>query len=490
MAKENTVKSPQSQSLPGQPNQKKVKSKNHLSAAEKTERTKHIAFIIWSLVGSILLLAALIYLLQVLAIPVSIIIWTMVIVFCLRGVVNGLQARGINRGVGTTISYVLMFVILAAIAFMMFSPVFGLNTQFANIISSIPEYIDAIREWMDGLYKDYGTWLDNETIKKVMDSAGNSLSGWASSMASGAAGAVVDFGTTVANTFTAIGFAMVIAFWILLELPQLGAEARRVISPKYREDSYFLHLTFTRILGGYIKATLIQCFIIGVAAGILYAVLGVPNAAAMAVITGVMNIIPIIGPWIGGAIAGFSAIFVSPIVALIALIGVIVVQQFVYTFVSPKIMQSSVDIHPALTLFGMMVGSAVGAAMSGMLGSLVGMLFAIPACAVIKSCFIYYFERQTGRQIVADDGFFFKGEPSDDVNPLVDATGQARKEHKNQMNIIVKDVEKNLHHLEDHFHHDKDDKSDPDDSSVKSKQSDSSDTSESSKQSDSDDSSS
>jgi hypothetical protein len=72
-------------------------------------------------------------------------------------------------------------------------------------------------------------------------------------------------------------------------------------------------------------------------------------------------------------------------------------------------MSSSVDIHPALTLVAMMVGSALGGAMNGLSGSLVGMLFAIPAVAVIKACFAYYFERATGRKVVSPEGVFFKG---------------------------------------------------------------------------------
>lgn len=177
-------------------------------------------------------------------------------------------------------------------------------------------------------------------------------------------------------------------------------------------------------MGGYIKGTLLQCAIIGVGCGILFAVIDVPNAAVLGLITGVMNIIPIIGPWIGGALAAIVAIFSGPLTAAIALIGTIIIQQLVYTFVSPKIMANSVDIHPALTLFALMVGSALGGAMSGLLGSLVGMLASIPLVAVAKSVFVYYFEKKTGRHLVAEDGVFFKGMPesTEQVNPAADAT--------------------------------------------------------------------
>ncbi len=399
------------------------------SETEKNAKVSHAFFLVWSIIGCCVLTGVLIYLMQILALPVSMLIWTVIIVFCLRGIVNTLEEHRINRVLGTTISYLIMIVVIGAIGFLMFSPVFGLNTQFADIFSNIPVYVETIRSWADGMYQNYGHWLDNETVQNFVKSAEKSLTDWSTSIASGAATAVMGFGTTVANSFVAIGFALVIAFWILMDLPAIGAETSRVMSPKFVESAEFLHITFTRIMGGYIKGTLIQCFIIGLCCGILFAIIKIPNAPALGVITGIMNIIPIVGPWIGGAIAAISAIFVGPLTALIAIVGTIIIQQFVYTFISPKIMQSSVDVHPALTLIAMMVGSAIGAAMGGVLGSLVGMLFAIPAVAVIRSCFIFYFERHTNRKIVSSDGFLFKGAPEDGetVNPLMDATSGAGK---------------------------------------------------------------
>ena len=118
------------------------------------------------------------------------------------------------------------------------------------------------------------------------------------------------------------------------------------------------------------------------------------------------------------------AAFVSPLTAFIAIAGTIVIQQFVYTFISPRIMSNSVDVHPALTLLALMCGSALGGAMSGLAGSLVGMLASIPAVAAAKACFVYYFEKKTGRQLVSEDGVFFKGMPAegDKPDPMADAT--------------------------------------------------------------------
>ncbi|MEY8461449.1 AI-2E family transporter [Eggerthellaceae bacterium 24-137] len=379
---------------------------------------------LWSVIATILLLGAVVWLMGILSVPVAILIWTLIIVFCLRGIVNGLERIHVNRAIGTTVAYIVMALVLAAVGFLLFSPMFGLNSQFNDLLTSMPHYVEAITAWGNDLYARYAQFFEDDTVKNLISEAQKSAASWAAGVASGAGSGVMAFGTTLANGLMALGFGLVIAFWVLMELPAIGAETRRLIGPKHAEDAEFFHATFTRVMGGYIKGTLLQCAIIGVGCGILFAVAGVPNAAVLGLITGVMNIIPIIGPWIGGALAAIVAIFAGPVTAAIALIGTIVIQQLVYTFISPRIMANSVDIHPALTLFALMVGSALGGAMSGLLGSLVGMLASIPLVAVAKSVFVYYFEKKTGRHLVAEDGVFFKGTPEDaeQVNPIADAT--------------------------------------------------------------------
>ncbi|WP_296060415.1 AI-2E family transporter [uncultured Ellagibacter sp.] len=395
--------------------------------SDKTDKARRRFLNVWTIVGAIALTWVVVQLLNILSVPVAIVIWTTIIVFVLRGTVNKLEEIGINRTVGTAIGYVIMFAVLALVAFLLFSPGVGMNTQFANLIENVPVYVQGISDWANDMYARYAYMLEDESVRAFVTDVQASAMDWAGDFAKNSASGAIAFGTGLANALMAIGFALVVAFWILMQLPQLGRECRRLVGDAHAEDLEMLHITFTRVMGGYIKGTLLQCAIIGVACGILFAVLGIPNSMALGGITGILNIIPIIGPWLGGGLAAIVGIFVSPLVAVIAILGTIVIQQFVYTFISPKIMSDSVDIHPALTLIALMAGSALGGAMGGLSGSLVGMLASIPAVAVAKSVFVYYFEKRTSRRLVSKDGVFFLGTPSpsedgDAPNPIADAT--------------------------------------------------------------------
>ncbi len=397
---------------------------NSSSEKSKVEVARRRFLNVWTAVGGILLAGVVVYLLNVLSGPIGILIWTVIIVFCLRGPVNWLEKKGVNRAVGTTLAYVLMCAVLGVVGLLMFSPAFGLGGQFSDLVANVPAYVQHIVDWGNDTYARYSHIFEDETVREWLTDVQSAALSWASGLAKESATGVVSAGSTLVNGVVIIGFALVVAFWILMELPALGRECTRLVSPCRQEDMRMFHAAFTRVMGGYIKGTLLQCAIIGVACGVLFGIVGIPNAAALGGITGILNIIPIIGPWLGGVAAALVGIFTSPWAALLALAGTIAIQQVVYTFVSPKIMANSVDIHPALTLIALMAGSAVGGAMNGLVGSLVGMLASIPAVAVMKSVFVYYFEKRTGRRIVSADGVFFKGAPSEgeDLDPMADAT--------------------------------------------------------------------
>ena len=396
-------------------------------AETKESKARYRLTLVWMWVGIVILCGVGVYLSGILSNAIGIIIWTVVFVFILRGPVNWLDEHGVNRTIGTILSYVLFVALLTLLIFVIFSPTFGINAQFEELAKSLPGYIQAFESWAMSLYEQYADVLQNDSIRQWISDAASSIGGFVQSFASTTASGLVAAGGAVANIILCIGFALVIAFWMLIELPNLGREMHRIIGENRRADADMIHLTITRVMGGYLKATLIQCAIIGVLCGVMYWVLGVPSPAALGVITGLLNIIPIVGPWLGGALAFVASVVTSPVVGIVSLVGTIVIQQLIYTFVSPKLMGDSVDIHPALTFIALMAGSGIGTAMGGLIGALVGALLSIPLVAIIKSFFVYFFEKKTGRQIVAEDGVFFRGTTAaeGELDPVADATGPA-----------------------------------------------------------------
>ena len=97
---------------------------------------------------------------------------------------------------------------------------------------------------------------------------------------------------------------------------------------------------------------------------------------------GIFNLIPLLGPIIGGIPAALAALFISPLKALLVIILFIAVQQIDNYVISPNVMKYQVGVHPGLIIFSLIAGGA--------LFGFWGLLIAVPTVAIIQETLRYY----------------------------------------------------------------------------------------------------
>ena len=88
---------------------------------------------------------------------------------------------------------------LGLLGVLMFSPIFGVSAQFHDLVTSLPSYVNQVASWVQSLYTEYESFFDNANVRQWLESAFESLSGWASGVAGASAAGVVAFGSSVAN---------------------------------------------------------------------------------------------------------------------------------------------------------------------------------------------------------------------------------------------------------------------------------------------------
>lgn len=150
-----------------------------------------------------------------------------------------------------------MGVVVTALSWMLFSPVFGVGEQSLRA-SNYSDQISQVRNVWNECILQYAYILQDERISNWMNDAFSSVGTWFSGMATASAEGMVSVGSGVAISAMVIGFSLVVAFWVLMELPALGAEIKRVFGPRFQEDLDIIYLTGTRVMGGYIKGTLVH----------------------------------------------------------------------------------------------------------------------------------------------------------------------------------------------------------------------------------------
>lgn len=384
------------------------------------DKARLMAFRIWALIGGVIVLLGLGKALGMLGQTIEILAVAAVITFLCNPIVDFLDERRVPRVLGTLIAYLVLLALISLVV-LLIAPV--VIDQLTSLIGNIPGYVDQSQEALTSFYANYSHILsENPQLQAQLQEYASKLGQIMMKFANAAGASLVGFGGAVISAIATVGMALVVAFWIAMDLPKMRREIMVLVGPRRAESFEIITSVCYRAIGGYLKGLIITSAITGCLAAIGFKLVGLPYAGLLGLITGLLNVIPIVGPWVGGAIAGAVGLFVAPLTGLLAVVVTIVAQQITDTFVSPKVMQSSVAVHPMLVILGLTAGGA--------LGGIVGMILAVPALAAAKGVFVYYFESTTGRQLVSEEGAFFVGKAFNDDEgrpiPALDATGGSK----------------------------------------------------------------
>jgi predicted PurR-regulated permease PerM len=150
----------------------------------------------------------------------------------------------------------------------------------------------------------------------------------------------------------------------------------------YRENARsFLEEAEARV-AAFITGQTILCFAIGAMALVAYWLLDLPYALGLAILTGVLELVPYLGPIMAAIPAIIVGYSVDPITAVWVLVATTVIQQLEGNVLAPRVMRRSVGVHPMVTLLAMTA--------FGLLFGVAGALVAIPLAAVVQLVFERY----------------------------------------------------------------------------------------------------
>lgn len=356
----------------------------------------------WAIIGILLLVGAAGWLLSAISSALVPFALGLVIVLLLRRPVELLSKR-MNRTLAVLVCYVAVFAVLAIALTFIIPPLYA---QIAQFVAALPGYAQQAFALWDKVivHPAKGTgappWLQNAVMglkDQIVAGAGT----WSAAIAQGA----VSAGSSIASGIVGLILAFLIGFYTLVDLPRLTAEIFVVAGERFREELTHAFATITRVLGGWLRGTLIQSTVVAflIAIGLYFT--GSPYAIALGVIGGLLNVIPYVGPALTAVLAAAAGLTISPVVAIWAIVVVFAVQQFDSLLMAPRIMSEQVDLHPLLVIFALLAGAT--------LFGVPGMVLSVPVSAVLKGLFVYWYEKRSERQIFTEDGVLFRASKAD-----------------------------------------------------------------------------
>lgn len=301
---------------------------------------------------------------------------TYVLLIAFIGVILGIayNAAVVRLPFGRKISTALLAVAtIATLAAIVWFGISILAQQLRSLVSEMPSFMATVEEWERWLQNLTGIDLEvvGPHLQQFLEGAVGGMSG----------------GNILAGAF---GLIEVIAIFLLVLVGAFFIVAKpdeQLLTPLIRAVPQERRPAFKRLLSrlgerlsAWLWGTLLSMLIIGGLSALIFWLLGTPYPLLLGVIVGLTDIIPLIGPWIGGIIAVTVTLFHDPMLAVWVAVSILVIQEVEGNLVRPVVMSEAAQLHPFVTLLALLLFSS----MFGLLGAVLSLPLVIALGTIVE----------------------------------------------------------------------------------------------------------
>ena len=307
------------------------------------------------------ILAVLIYLAREI---VGVLIFAIIISSALEPLLEYAQGKKIPRLLALIIVYFLFFVFFAALIYILL-PL--LLDQFRDFSQNYSTYFGKIEEAVGVV-----TFLPglSGNVHELLFQLTEQIPSFTS---------LLSYISSIFGGFVSFIIVLVVSFYLSISRGALDDFLRSVMPPRFEVYAHGLWIRAQKKMGRWLQAQIFLSFIMALIVGLGLWILGMKYAFLIAVIVGVLEIVPYVGPIVSGGLAVLLALSQSAVLGLWTLIFFIVAQQLEGHILVPLLIKKLVGLNPVAVILALLVGAK--------LAGILGMLLAVPIAAVIDEFF-------------------------------------------------------------------------------------------------------
>ncbi len=297
---------------------------------------------------------------------VLIVLVAIILAALIMPLVDWLSEKKIPRAISILIVYVVVLGLVGFLGSLIIPPV---ADQLKQIASRLPFLIERFSETFESMQKVSENY---QVVEEFLRSLGNQLAG----LADNAFILVVK----ILGGFVSFIAILALTFYLVVDKDGLRKFLSSILPSEYEKRTIRIINEIQNKIGLWLRGQLILMFFVGILALIGLLVLGIEYALTLALIFGVMEIVPIIGPIIAGVPAIILAFDQSSALVPVIIFLYIIIQQFENSVLVPKVMQKAVGLNPAVIL----VSILIGAKLMGIVGIIVAVPIATAVTVILK----------------------------------------------------------------------------------------------------------
>lgn len=283
--------------------------------------------------------------------------------------IDWFEAKKIPRAVGILLIYAGVLLVVSMVVVLIIPPI---TEQIDQLATTFPLYYERFIQGFGDL--EFKADVSG-TLQQNIQSVGQSLTEYTASVyntISGIFGGVFTF-----------ALALVLTFYFSVKKDGLKHVIQSVTPVQHQKYVMNIFVQIQEKLGLWLRGQLLLSGIIFVITWIGLAILGIKYSLVLALIAGLTEVIPFVGPIIGAIPAVFFAFLDSPIKGLLVAALFLVVQQLENNVIVPKVMQKTVGLNPVVVI----VVILLGAKLAGILGALLSIPVAVAVMVVARNVY-------------------------------------------------------------------------------------------------------
>jgi predicted PurR-regulated permease PerM len=319
------------------------------------------------------------YLLWLLRKPISWLVISVFLAVALSPPVNYLATK-MKRGFAIALAYVGLLLVPILLIALIVPP---LITEASNFADDVPQYADDVTVFVQENERLRNINEDYDITGKLEEEAGK-----LPERLGGAAGTLRDIGFGIVSSLFALLTILVLTAFLLSNGGRWRDQIIASRPPKERQRLRRSLEHMASAVSGYVAGAMTIAVIAGIATYIVLTILGVPFSGPLAVLAGLLSLIPMVGATIAAVLIGVVTLFEDfPTVTIIWTIWAIVYQQLENNLIQPQIQKRTVKVHPFITIVAVLFG--------GTLLGVMGAIVAIPVAASIQILLREYVDLRT-----------------------------------------------------------------------------------------------
>lgn len=291
--------------------------------------------------------------------------------------VRKLEEKGVKRGLGSALIYLIFIGIMALILFTLIPLLYQ---QIMDLVNQIPSIGSSAQNWINSIFDKFSSvpGLDVDgaklTVLDKLNDIGHSLSESLPSY-------VVTVATSVFSGLGTFLVGLVIGFYALLGFDHPTEAIEDFLPKKMHKNFEGIAKSVNTSCRNFVNGALIDSTLVFFVSTIGLWIVGLKSPVLFGLFCGITNVIPYAGPYIGGipaVIVGFSQ---GPVIGLLTLLVICIIQAIEGNFFQPIIMSKTTKLHPVTIILGLLL--------FGHFWGIIGMLISTPVIACCKSVFIF-----------------------------------------------------------------------------------------------------